>query len=91
MSKQLTVGILEGEITDVYAGSMIAEEMQRHFPIGEVYTLMQEAQGKQWRVLQRSRRSRKQCNSIRGTFASLLPCKPEQVPEIVRMVALMRE
>lgn len=87
MSVQLTIGLYEGEITDVTTTWMISDEVACHFPLGEVYTYGRELQGFQWRVLQRGRK-------IEGrskTYPALLPCEPEDVPEIVRMAALMHE
>lgn len=90
MSIQLTIGFLDGEITDVTTEWMTSETIERHFSVGEVYSLNKEPQGMQWRVLQRSTKTGATTGLV-GTYAALLPCKPEQVPEIVRMVALMRE
>lgn len=87
MMPHLTIGLLNGEITDVTTEWMASAEVERHFSIGEVYAYTQEPQGMQWRMLQRSATYADRS----GTWASMLPCKPEQVPEIVRMVALMRE
>jgi hypothetical protein len=87
MSKQITVGFLDGEITDVTSQWMTSQTVEGHFSVGDVYVYTQEPHGMQWRVLQRSTR----INATTGTYAALLPCKAEQVPEIVRMVALMRE
>lgn len=84
---QLTIGVLDGEITDTASTWLTSDEVARHFPIGEVYTYGKEPQGMQWRVLQRGRN----IEWVTKTFPSLLPCKAEDVPAIVRMVALMRE
>jgi len=87
MSIQLTIGFLDGEITDVTTEWMTSETLERHFSVGEVYSLNKEPQGMQWRVLQRGRR----IEGVSKTFPSLLPCKAEDVPANVRMVALLRE
>jgi hypothetical protein len=91
MSYQLIIGVLDGEITDVTTTWMNSEVMEIHFPIGEVYRLASEGGDvPQWRVLQRSTKTGATSGLV-GTYAALLPAWPEQIPEIVRMVALMRE
>lgn len=88
MTIQFIVGVLNGEVigtvNDLY---MSANQCEDHFPLGEVYMYAKEPQGMQWRVLQRRGGGTKQ--QVRR-FSMLLPSQPEQVPEIVRMVALMR-
>lgn len=84
---RFVAGFLDGELTDSFANSsMTAEDMERHFPVGEVYFYAAEPQGMQWRVLQRSEPSN--MYNMRY-FAVLHPIKDEDVPEIVRMAALM--
>ncbi|AXC36490.1 hypothetical protein HOT57_gp46 [Pseudomonas phage phCDa] len=90
MSKELSIGLLDGEITDVFTTWMTPTELDRHFSLGEVYTLAKEPQGMQWRVLQRATKTGASSGLI-GTWAALLPINAEQVPEIVRMAALMRD
>lgn len=87
MSLQLSIGLYEGEITDVTTTWMTSDEVARHFSLGEVYTYGKEPQGFQWRVLQRGRK----IEGLSKTYPSLLPCASEDVPEIVRMAALMHE
>lgn len=94
MIYHLIVGVLEGEITDVTTTWMTSEAIEIHFPIGEVYRLSVETVDgdKTWRVLQRG--GAWVSSPIGGKtrmLPMLLPVKEEDVPEIVRMVALMRE
>lgn len=87
MTIHFIVGVLDGEITDLVSKIyMTANQCEDHFPLGEVYMYAKEPQGMQWRVLQR--RSPKKGDYT--SFAMLLPSTPEQVPEIVRMIALVR-
>lgn len=89
MTIQLIVGVLDGEITDtVTAMFMTANQCEDHFPLGEAYMYAKEPQGMQWRVLQR--RGGGTQGKVRN-FSMLLPLQPEQVPEIVRMLALLRD
>lgn len=94
MSTQLIVGVLDGEITDIVTKWMNSDAIEIHFPIGEVYRLASETQNgdKMWRVLQRGNEWTRLENGHKTRMSPmLLPMKEEDVPEIVRMVALMRE
>jgi len=91
MSVCLLIGFLDGEVTDVVTSFMNSEEAEKHFSLGNVYSYSEEPQGMQWRVLQRSTRVRRQHTSegFVGTWAVLLPINPEDVPELVRIIALV--
>ena len=91
MSVYIAMGYLDGEVTDTVTTFMITEALEKHFPLGEVYRYSEEPHGMQWRVLQRSTRVKREHTSdgFTGTWATLLPIKPEDVPELVRMTALM--
>ena len=86
--KQFIAGILDGELTDSFSivDFMTDDDIERHFPIGEVYLYSEEPQGMQWRTLQRSAPAG--MYNMRY-FAVLHPIKETNVPEIVRMAALM--
>lgn len=89
MSTHLIIGLLNGEITDVIENIYLtAQQIEDHFPIGEAFMLAKEPHGPQWRVLQRSKDL--ETPKMRY-FTQLLPIKVEQLPEIIRMAALMRE
>ena len=88
MTIQFVVGVLNGEIIETVSDiGMTANQCEDHFPLGEVYMYVKEPQGMQWRVLQR--RGGGSQLAVRK-FSMLLPATPEQVPEIVRMIALLR-
>lgn len=91
MNLQLTIGLYEGEITDVTTMWLTPDEVERHFSLGEVYAYAKEPQGMQWRVLQRGARKKYPGYANPGTYPALLPCEPKDVPEIVRLAALMHE
>lgn len=94
MSSHLIIGVLDGEITDVTTVWMNSEVMEIHFPVGEVYRQAVETKGGDvlWRVLQRGSEWTRLENGHKSRMSPmLLPLKEEDVPEIVRMVALMHE
>ena len=86
MTIKFIIGVVNGEITDTVNDTyMTANQCEDHFPLGEVYMYAKEPQGMQWRVLQR----RGGWDGDHRKFSMLLPSTPSQVPEIVRMAALM--
>lgn len=94
MSKHIIIGVLDGDITDIVTTWMNSEVMEIHFPVGSVYRLAIETLGgdKIWRTLQRGGEWTHLQNGHKTRMhAMLLPIKEEDVPEIVRMAALMHE
>lgn len=87
---QFTAGFLNGEITDSFRNVwMTAEELEEHFSVGTVYVLNEEPQGMQWRVLQRRGPDLPTQYGRMYMHAQLLPMKEENIPNLVRMAALV--
>lgn len=87
MNVKIIAGVLNGElidtIFDTYLSTITCED---HFPLGEVYRYAEESPGNMaWRILQRK--------SVEGKttvwYSQWLPIRGKDIPEIVRMIALM--
>lgn len=85
MNTYIAIGLHNGEITNISTTFMPSDEVDRHFPIGTVYRYAYETKGYMWRVLQRG----KMVTQSTGFYAQLLPIDAGDVPEIVRMIALL--